>query len=144
MAWVRSWAPGEAAGGMERERGTSQAGQGEDSPAKPLAVTGGTQIPVLPKWGTGPRPGAFPRHAGGPQLPLSACSGLPPSGSWAWALLPISAHWPGLSFGLPHCPLGLGGLLQAGGAVFSLVRRPCQKHLVYKLAAASSRLWAPG
>lgn len=40
------------------------------------------------------------------------------------------------------------GLPEAGGGVFSLVKRPCQKHLVYKLAAASrllrgSGLWAP-
>lgn len=41
----------------------------------------------------------------------------------------------------PGCPpVGRGGLPEAGGAVFSLVRHPCQKHLVYKLAAASRLL----
>lgn len=95
LAWVGSWAPGEAAGGMERRWRTSQAGQGEDSPTKPLAVTRGTQIPVLPKWGTGPRPGAVPRCAGDPSSPSQPARsptfwflGPPPRlGPLAWPLV---------------------------------------------------------
>lgn len=34
-------------------------------------------------------------------------------------------------------PVGYGGLPRAGGDDFSLVKHPCQKHLVYKLASAS-------
>lgn len=76
-----------------------------------------------------------------PLLPFSS----PPS-PFPTPLAPFSSlchlGWPCVpplpSLRLSVCPpIGQGSLPRAGGDVFSLVRHPCQKHLVYKLASAS-------
>lgn len=112
-------------------------------PAKASAMTGSTWVPVLPKWGAGIRPGTVPSSPSrlGPGSPT-----FWPRALLSWALPPVSACRAGPVPPRPSLPAARPGRLTApsataalsrAGGVFSLARRPCQKHLVYKLAAAS-------
>lgn len=140
--------------------GPARLARGVDLPAKVSgSMTGSTWVPMLPKWGAGIRPGTVPSSRLGPGSPPQ------PAGSptfWPRALLVLGPAPRLCLLGWPRAPCGplSRPLIQAtslptrprrpspgGGGVFSLARRPCQKHLVYKLAAASRlppQLWALG
>lgn len=68
VAWVRGPLGRRLVVWREDGGPASLAGAGT-LPAKPLALTGGTWLPGLPKWGAGTRPGAVPLLTGGPPPP---------------------------------------------------------------------------
>lgn len=94
-------------------------------------LTGGLSISPSDCWGSCFRALLAPLLSSTLPLPLPNTPGP----------LLISATWVGPVSPSPRLslcpPIGQGGLPRAGGDVFSLVRHPCQKHLVYKLASAS-------
>lgn len=84
-------------------------------------------------------------------LPSLLCAGLSPPPHFLLALTPTNSTISLVCLLYaspvpPRCPLlaplvgaaGHSGLPGAGSGEFSLMRHPCQKHLVYKLAVASS------
>ena len=150
---------GEAVGG-ERIRGASQAGlRGRLCPPQPRPSPASTWTPArceewtdrascpsresaqhigpqLPTWVQCPLPCPLPFSSPAPFPTSPAPSPSLPSPS---ALCPPTVPLPALSQAtlLPTVGQRLPGV---GGGVFALARRPCQKHLVYKLAAASASL----